>query len=193
TIAKFRAVRRLWARIEEACGLVPTPTHVAAETAWRMMTRRDPYVNMLRTTIAVAAAGLGGADSITALPYTAPLGLPDAFARRVPRNAPPTLLGEPNLARVADPGAGSGALEDITARLTAAAWSLFQEIEAAGGAWAALERGLVQSKVAAVREKRRQAVARRKDALTGTSDFPHLEEAPPAVLDVPAVTVPKEA
>jgi methylmalonyl-CoA mutase len=193
TIAKFRAVRRLWARIEEACGLVPKAAHVAAETAWRMMTRRDPYVNMLRITIAVAAAGLGGADSITALPHTAPLGLPDALARRVARNTQLILLEESNLARVADPAAGSGALEDITAKLGAAAWSLFQEIEAAGGVWAALERGLVQSKVAAVREKRRQAVARRKDALTGTSDFPHLDETPPAVLDVPTVATPKEA
>jgi len=193
TIAKFRAVRRLWARIEEACGLVPKPAQVAAETAWRMMTRRDPYVNMLRTTIAVAAAGLGGADSITALPHTAALGLPDAFARRVARNTQLILLEESNLARVADPAAGSGAIEDITAKLCAAAWSLFQEIETAGGAWAALERGLIQSKVAAVRDKHRQAVDHRKDALTGTSDFPDLAETPPAVLDVSTVATPKEA
>src|SRR5262249_3810239 len=92
TIAKFRALRKIWARAEEACGLAPAPAHVAAETAWRMMTRRDPYVNMLRTTIAVAAAGLGGADTITALPHTAALGLPDAFARRVVRNTQLILL-----------------------------------------------------------------------------------------------------
>ena len=158
-----------------------------------MMTRRDPYVNMLRTAIAVTAAGLGGADSITALPHTAPLGLPDAFARRVVRNTQLILLEESNLAKVGDPAAGSGALEDLTGKLCAAAWSLFQEIEAAGGAWAALERGLVQSKVAAVRDKRLQAVARRKDALTGTSDFPDLKETPPAVLDVPPIVAPKEA
>ena len=85
TMAKFRAVRKLWARVEEACGLAPKPALVTAETAWRMMTQRDPYVNMLRTTIAVAAAGFGGADAITVLPHTAPLGLPDAF--RPPRRA----------------------------------------------------------------------------------------------------------
>jgi methylmalonyl-CoA mutase len=192
TIAKFRALRKLWARVEEACGLAPEPAHVAAETAWRMMTKRDAYTNMLRITIAVAAAGLGGADSITVLPHTAPLGLPDAFARRLARNTQLILLEESNLAKVADPVAGSGAIEDITAKLAAAAWALFQEIESAGGAWAALERGLVQSKVAAVREKRRQAVARRKDALTGTSDFPDLDEALPAVLDVAPVTTPRE-
>ena len=97
-----------------------------------MMTRRDPYVNMLRTAIAVAAAGLGGADAITVLPHTAPLGLPDAFARRVARNTQLVLLEESNLFRVADPAAGSGALEAITQELCAAAWSLFQEIEKVG-------------------------------------------------------------
>src|SRR5262249_24037062 len=187
TVAKLRAVRKLWARIEEACGLVPKPPHVAAETAWRMMTRRDPYVNMLRTTIAVAAAGLGGADSIAALPHTAPLGLPDAFARRIGRNTQLILLEESNLAKVADPAAGSGAVEDITARLCAAAWSLFQEIEALGGAWAALERGFIQSQVAAVREKRLQAGCRRPGALTGASGFSNLAETLPPLSGVAPV------
>jgi methylmalonyl-CoA mutase len=193
TIAKFRAARKLWARVEEACGLSPQPAHVSAETAWRMLTRRDPYVNMLRNTVAVAAAGLGGADSITVLPHTAPLGLPDAFARRMARNTQLILLEESNLAKVADPVAGSGTLEDMTTKLAAAAWSLFQEVEAAGGAWAALERGLIQEKIAAVRTQREQAVARRKDTLTGTSDFPDLAETKPAILDVEPVAAPKES
>lgn len=193
TMAKFRALRKLWARVEDACGLTTKPAHVAAETAWRMMTRRDPYVNILRATVAVAAAGLGGADSITVLPHTAALGLPDAFARRVARNTQLILLEESNLAKVADPAAGSGAIEDLTSKLCAAAWSLFQEIEAAGGAWAALEQGIIQGKVAAVRAQRQQAVAQRKDALTGMSDFPDLAETLPAVLDVAKVTVPKES
>ena len=193
TIAKFRALRKLWARIEEACALAPKPAYVAAETAWRMMTRRDPYVNMLRTTIAITAAGVGSADSIVALPHTAALGLPDAFARRIVRNTQLILLEESNLARVSDPAAGSGAIEDLTQKLCSAAWATFQEIENAGGAWAALEARLIQTKVAAVRTERQQAVARRKDALTGTSDYPNLDEAPAAVLGVAPVTPPKEA
>ena len=127
---------------------------------------------MLRTTIAIAAAGLGGADSITALPYTAALGLPDAFARRVVRNTQLILLEESHLAKVTDPAAGSGAIEDLTGRLCAAAWTLFQDIEAAGGAWAALESRLVQSKVAAVRAERQQAVARVKTRLPGRATMP---------------------
>jgi methylmalonyl-CoA mutase len=193
TIAKFRSVRKLWARVEAACGLPPKPTYVAAETAWRMMTKRDVAVNMLRATIAVAAAGLGGADSITALPHTAALGLPDAFARRIARNTQLILLEESNLAKVSDPAAGSGAIEDLTGKLCAAAWKQFQEIEAAGGAWAALESGLVQKNIAAVRAERQKAAARRKDAITGTSDYPNLDEKAATVLDVARVTAPKES
>ena len=193
TIAKFRAVRKLWARVEEACGLTPRPVTVAAETAWRMMTRCDPYVNMLRTTIAVAAAGLGGADNIAVLPHTAAIGLPDAFARRVARNTQLILLEESNLAKVSDPAAGSGAIEDLTNKLAAAAWLQFQEIDKAGGAWSALERGLIQKNVAAVRAEREKAAARRKDAITGTSDYPDLNEKLPAVLNVAPMAPPKEA
>jgi methylmalonyl-CoA mutase len=193
TIAKLRALRKLWARLEEACGLAPRATHVAAETAWRMLTRRDPAVNMLRNTIAVAAAGFGGADSITVLPHTAPLGLPDRLARRIARNTQLVLLEESNLAKVADPAAGSGAVEALTQGLCTAAWQLFQEIEKAGGAWSALERGLIQRQVASVRAQRQNAVAERRDALTGTSDFPDLHEPPAPVLAVAPVPPPKEA
>ena len=192
TIAKFRAIRKLWARVEQACGLAPKKTTVAAETAWRMLTRRDPNVNMLRTTIAVAAAGLGGADNIVALPHTLALGLPDAFARRVARNTQLVLLEESHLAKVADPAAGSGAIEALTHELCTAAWSQFQQIDKAGGAWAALESGLIQKNVATVRAARQAAIARRKDTLIGTSDYPNLGEKLPAVLNVARVAPPKE-
>jgi len=193
TIAKFRAVRKLWARVEGICGLTPRPVTVAAETAWRMMTRRDPYVNMLRVTVAAAAAGLGGADNIAILPHTAAIGLPDAFARRVARNTHLVLLEESNLAKVSDPAAGSGAIEDLTNRICAMAWSQFQEIDKAGGAWAALEQGLIQKHVARVRAEREKAVAHRTDAITGTSDYPDLHERPAGVLDVARLAAPKEA
>jgi methylmalonyl-CoA mutase len=189
TMAKFRAARKIWERVEAACGLSPKPVMIAAETAWRMMTKRDPYVNMLRTTIAVAAAGLGGADSIAVLPHTVALGLPDALARRIARNTQLVLLEESNLGRVADPAAGSGALEAITAELAAAAWTLFQDIEKSGGAWAALESGLIQRNVAAMRAEREKATARGKDILTGTNAFPNIHESLPAVLDVVPASV----
>jgi methylmalonyl-CoA mutase len=193
SIAKLRALRLLWARIEQACGLAPKPVFVSAVTAWRMMTKRDPWVNLLRTTVAAFAAGLGGADAITVLPFTAALGLPDRFARRLARNTQLVLIEEAHLAKVADPAAGAGALGDLTGQLSRAAWTLFQQIEAAGGAVAALAAGLIQRQVTAVRGAREAAVATRRDPLTGTSEFPDLAELPVAVLDVAPVTLAPSA
>jgi methylmalonyl-CoA mutase len=184
TIAKFRALRKLWARIETSCGLTPEPAFIGAETAWRTMTRNDPYMNILRATIAVFAAGIGGADAITVLPFTAARGLPDAFARRIARNIQLILLDEANVARVADPAAGAGGSEQLTGQLCKAAWTLFQEIETAGGAPAAIAQGLIQDKVAAARAAQERAVATRDIALVGANEFPELDETPVAVLDV---------
>src|SRR6202140_5511591 len=182
TLAKFRALRLLWARIEVACGLTPKPIFIAAETAWRMLTQRDPYVNMLRATIATFSAGLGGANAVTVLPHTLALGLPDPFPRRVARNTQLVLLEESNLAKVSDQAAGSGGVQNLTQQLCGAAWSLFQEIEKAGGAFAALEQNLIQRKVAAARAVRETNIARRKEVLTGASEFPNLGETQVAVL-----------
>jgi methylmalonyl-CoA mutase len=181
TIAKFRSLRKLWRRIESACGLAAEPIVISAETAWRMMTQRDAYTNILRATIAVFGAATGGADAITVLPFTAARGIPDLFARRVARNTQLVLADEAFLAKVADPGAGSGAIETLTDQLCRAAWSFFQEIETAGGTAAALATGVIQNKVAAVRAKRAAAVARRRDALIGATLFPNLAENEPPI------------
>ena len=190
TLAKFRALRLLWARIEQACGLAPKPLFIAADTAWRMLTQRDPYVNILRNTMATFSAGLGGADSIAVLPHTLALGLPDALARRVARNTQLVLIEESNLARVSDPAAGAGGMEALTTDLCGAAWQMFQEIEKAGGLFPALEQNLIQRQVAAARQQREANIARRKEVLTGASEFPNLREAPVAVLDAKAVVLP---
>ena len=182
TVAKFRAFRRLWARIEQACGLAPKLIRLHAETAWRMTTRRDPWVNLLRATVATFSAGIGGADTITALPFTTALGLPDAFARRLARNTQLILMEEANLWRVADPSAGAGAFEDVTAALAEQAWSLFQEIEREGGIVISLMSGNLQDQIATVRTKREAAVAKRQEPITGVSEFPLIGESDVAVL-----------
>ncbi|MDB5486026.1 MAG: Methylmalonyl-CoA mutase [Tardiphaga sp.] len=184
TMAKFRALRRLWARVEESCGLTPKPLFIAAETAWRMLTQRDPYVNMLRGTIATFSAGLGGANSLGVLPHTLALGLPDAFARRAARNTQLVLLEESNLAKVADPAAGSGAIETLTHQLCEAAWTQFQEIEAASGTFMALGNNLIQPRIAATRAARAASIAKRREVLTGASEFPNLHEPRATVLKV---------
>ena len=183
TLAKFRAMRLLWARVEQASGLTPKPMFIAADTAWRMLTQRDAYVNMLRATMATFSAGLAGANTIAVLPHTLALGLPDDFARRVARNTQLILLEESNLAKVSDPAAGSGGIETLTKQLCEAAWVLFQEIEKAGGIFAALEQNLIQRKVAATRAIREANIAKRRDVLTGASEFPNLHETNAAVLE----------
>jgi methylmalonyl-CoA mutase len=189
-IAKLRALRQLWARIETASGLAPKPIHIHAETAWRMMTRRDPAVNMLRATMATFVAATGGADSLSVLPHTLALGLPNAFARRVARNTQNVLAEESNLWRVADPAAGAGAYEALTDALCEKAWSAFQAIEAAGGMAEHLASGIFQKEVAAKRSQQEADIARRKVQITGTSEFPNLSEHDETVLDVPRNTAP---
>jgi methylmalonyl-CoA mutase len=187
TMAKFRALRLLWARVEQACGLESRPLFIAADTAWRMLSQRDAYVNMLRATMAVFSAGLAGANSINVLPHTLALGLPDPFARRVARNTQLVLLEESNLAKVSDPAAGSGGIEALTHELCEAAWRAFQETEKAGGVFAALEQNLIQRQVVTTRAAREANIARRKEVLTGASEFPNLKETQVAVLDAKPV------
>lgn len=182
TQAKPRAFRQLWAAALGACGLAAKPVAVHMETAWRSLTRHDPYVNLLRGTVAAFAAGVGGADSLTVLPFTQAIGLPDDFARRLARNTQIILMEEANVHRVADPGAGAGAIEERTEKLAAAAWELFRQVEREGGMVEALASGAWQRRLAAARAARAKDIATRRLPLTGTSEFPLLGEAVPSVL-----------
>lgn len=195
-IAKLRALRRLMARLQEACGLPQAPIRIHAETAWRMLTRRDTPVNMLRNAIATFAAGLGGADSVTVLPHVAALGLADAQARRIARNTQAVLIEESQLWRAADPSCGAGSIEALTDALCEKAWALFQEIEREGGVVASLQAGAFQARVAETRARRERGVATGRTPLTGASAFPHLGERPETVLPVappPRKEAPKAA
>jgi methylmalonyl-CoA mutase len=133
---------------------------------------------MLRTTLACLAAGVGGAESVTVLPFDHALGLPDAFARRIARNTSTILLEESHLARVIDPAGGSWYVERLTDELAHAAWSFFQELERAGGQAAALASGLVGERLAATWQDRSRKLARRREPITGVSEFPNLAERP---------------
>jgi methylmalonyl-CoA mutase len=178
TIAKLRAARRLAARVAEACGAshAVDKLHIAATTSQRMMARRDPWVNLLRTTIACAGAAFGGADAITVLPYTWAMGKPDAFARRIARNTHLVLQAESALGRVADPGHGAWFIESMTEELAKSAWGLFREIEAKGGMGPALESGFIQAEIAKVAAARANDIAAGRLELTGVSAFPQLAE-----------------
>jgi methylmalonyl-CoA mutase len=128
-------MRIMWRRVLQASGLPDAPLRLHAETSWRMMAVKDPHTNILRATAAVFGAGLGGADSITVLPFPLAQGLPNAFSRRVARNVQTVLAEESNLWRVADPASGAGYIEAYTQGLCEKAWSVFQDAEA--GDWPA--------------------------------------------------------
>ncbi|QUC57508.1 methylmalonyl-CoA mutase small subunit [Streptomyces sp. A2-16] len=179
TIAKLRAARRLWARVAEVCGAPGAGAQAQhAVVSPVMMTRRDPWVNMLRATIATLAAGVGGAEAVTVLPFDHALGLPDAFARRIARNTSTILVEESHLSRVIDPAGGSWYVERLTDELAEAAWRFFRTIERDGGQAAVLRSGRLRTDLATTWAQRSKKLATRREPITGVSEFPHLGEKP---------------
>lgn len=178
TMAKLRAARRLVMRVADACGAGTAAEKMkyVATTSERMMAKRDPWVNMLRTAVACAGAAFGGAEAITVLPFTWALGQPDAFARRIARNTHLVLQEESAAARVIDPAHGSWYVEALTDQLAGKAWELFQAIEAKGGMARVLESGFVQGEIARVAEARAKNIANGRVELTGVSAFPMLAD-----------------
>ena len=183
-IAKFRAMRLLWNRMQEACGLTPEPAALHAETGFRMLSAGDPNTNMLRITAATFAAGIGGADSVSVSPFTGPLGLPNEFARRMARNVQSILMEESNLYRVIDPASGSGAFEALSDNLALEAWAKFQEIEKAGGIDKALIGGLIHGWIAKANKARKAALQSGEMPVLGVSLHPHDGSQDVSVLDV---------
>lgn len=167
TMAKLRAARRLWARVTQACGIEPVPQRQHAVTAGTMMSRRDPWVNMIRTTVACFAAAVGGADAITVSPYDAAIGVPDPLGLRIARNTQLLLREESHIHQVIDPSGGSFYAESLTDALAATAWSLFQELEAGAS---------LADRIEAAHAARSRDVATRRLPLTGVSEFPDLDE-----------------
>ena len=180
TIATLRAVRRLWARVLQACGApaAAASARTHAVTSSVMMTERDPWVNLLRTAVAALAGGVGGAESLTVLPFDAAVGLPDDFARRIARNTQSILLEESHLGRVLDPAGGSWYVEQLTDSLARAGWDWFQRIERAGGQRSALNSGLIAEHIGAGWAERSARLARRREPILGVSEFPNLAEKP---------------
>ncbi|MGB3696809.1 MAG: methylmalonyl-CoA mutase family protein [Gordonia sp. (in: high G+C Gram-positive bacteria)] len=182
-IAKLRALRSVWARVADVLGEPDAGaaiTHAVTDLA--MLTQRDPWVNMLRSTVAAFGAGVGGADQVTVLGYDAALPAEQrsssvSFSHRMARNTQLILLEESNLGRVLDPAGGSWFVESLTADLAAAAWEVFTEVERRGGFHAALEAGWIGEQVAESLAARDAAVAHRKAPLTGVSEFPNIDEA----------------
>jgi methylmalonyl-CoA mutase len=180
SIAKLRAARRIWDRVAELSGASDERRgqHQHAVTSAAMLTRRDPWVNMLRTTIACFAAAVGGADAITVAPFDAAIGRSDDFARRIARNTHSILHDESSLARVIDAAGGSWFVESLTDELAEKAWDVFTRIEQVGGALSALNSGAIGELLAQTHAKRADDIAHRRAPITGVSEFAFVGEPP---------------
>ena len=182
TIAKMRALRLIWARVAEVLGEADSgAVTVHAVTSAAMMTTRDPWVNMLRTTVAAFGAGAGGADTVQVLPFDEAIagGYPGAapgFSARIARNTQLLLLEESHIGRVMDPAGGSWYVEDLTRRLAAQAWAHFQQIELRGGFGSCTD--YVAGEIDRIRLRRSEDIAHRRRAVTGVNEFPNLAEPP---------------
>lgn len=170
-IARLRALRLLWTRVQEAAGLEPQPALIQARTSRRTQTVHDPHVNMLRATTQAFSAVLGGAQGLHVSPFDEVDSVPDGFSRRIARNVQLLLRHETRAHHVGDPAGGSWFAERLTADLAEAAWSHFQAVEAAGGLAAALQSGLVQERITAAADRRRERLATGRDVLVGTTRY----------------------
>lgn len=182
TIAKLRAARQLWARVAEVVGEPDAgAARLHAVTSLPMMAQRDPWVNMLRTTLAAFSAGVGGADTVLVHPFDVAIpggfpGTPASFARRIARNTQLLLLEESHVGQVLDPAGGSWFAEDLTKQLAEEAWKHFQDIESRGGFEAA--RDYVANRIAEVAAQRAEDIAHRRTAITGVNEYANLAEPP---------------
>jgi methylmalonyl-CoA mutase len=171
SLAKLRAARRIWGRLTEACGAA-CAARVEARASDRMLTRADPWTNLIRLTAAAFAGAAGGADAVVLGAFTDALGAPTGFARRQSRNIQLVLAEEAHVGRVIDPAGGSGYLETLTDEIARAAWTRFQAIEAAGGVVRALESGHIADLAAQSRAELAGRLGRREVKLLGVTDFP---------------------
>lgn len=177
-IAKFRAARMLWAQIvkkyevaDEDCKMM-----VHAITSRFNQTLYDAYVNLLRSQTECMSAALAGVDSITVTPFDTPYKKPDDFSERIARNQQFLLKEESHLDKVVDPAGGSYYVETLTVAIAEQAWKVFLAVEEAGGFLAQVNDGSVQKVIRETSEKRHTDVARRKEFLLGTNQFPNINE-----------------
>lgn len=183
SIAKLRAARTVMAHLLKACGAEDQNCTVPiwATTSQRMLSRREPWVNILRGTVATAAANVGGANAISVAAFDYRLGETDAPGRRIARNTAIVLQEEASLHRICDPLGGSGYLESLTGSLCEKAWDFFQQIERTGGMAAGLMAGSVQSAINQTEQIQRKSLTTRSQTLVGISDFPSTDDALPTL------------
>ncbi|MBL1419180.1 MAG: hypothetical protein COC24_001580 [Alphaproteobacteria bacterium] len=189
TIAKIRALRQLWAELLDGLGIQQSSAYIYAETSYRMVSKSDPWVNLLRATVACFSAGIGGVNQLGILPMSAAIGLSPSFDRRLARHIQTILIEESHLAEVTDPSHGSFYIENLTANITQKAWEIFQTTQKNNGLIANLLSGNIQQQISLVSKKREQDYQAEELCLVGTSEFINHDEKPYETLKVDRITV----
>ena len=178
-IAKLRAARLLWSTIVEqykpTCDCAYKIRINTVASTWNK-TLYDPYVNMLRSTTEGMSAVIGGSDAISLLPFDVAYKESDEFSRRIARNVQVILKEEAFMDRVVDPAAGSYYVETLTNAIAEHAWTLFQSVEANGGALKAIEDGTLKAEIEKSCQKRDMDIATRRYILLGTNQYPNIKE-----------------
>ena len=177
-IAKFRAARLLWANImatytdnKEACKI-----HMHAVTSTYNLSVFDAHMNLLRTQTEAMSAALGGVDSMTVTPFDVTYEEPNDFSERLARNQQLLLKEESHMGRIVDVAGGSYYIENLTVAIAEQAWKLFLAVEEDGGFYAQVKAGKVQAAVAESTKTRHANVAKRKEILVGTNQYPNFTE-----------------
>lgn len=175
-IAKLRAARFLWSKLQESFGVKAQKMDIHSVTTRWNKTIYDPYVNMLRTTTEGMAAAIGGTDSLTIEPFNAVFEKTTEFSERIARNQQNLLNEESYFSKIADPAAGSYYIESITASLIEHAWNLFLEVQEKGGYIEAFKAGFIQSKIKETATKKDKMIAQRRENVLGVNQFPNFTE-----------------
>ncbi len=190
-IAKFRAARVLWANIAKAYGVQnPDAQKIqshAATSSWNQ-TVYDSYVNMLRDTTEAMSAAIAGVHSLLVLPFDHPYRKAGEFSNRIARNVQSILKEEAHFDKVIDPAGGSYYIENLTESIGKSAWDIFKGVEAEGGYVAAFKAGSVQKAIKEVSAKRDLNIARRRETILGTNQYPNFLETAPDEITPEMVT-----
>lgn len=187
-IAKLRAARMLWAKVCDASGVAnPASARMLlhARTSSQTKSIFDAHNNLIRSTVEAFAAGVGGCDSLYVAPFDEAIGTPDELSMRLARNQQILLQEEAHIGAVADPAGGSYLIESLTDSIAREAWAFMQKIEGQGGVVAALSGGMLQKEIMAAAQKKREALAKRRDLMVGISSWSDPTEPLPQKSHIP--------
>ncbi|HWB63034.1 MAG TPA: methylmalonyl-CoA mutase family protein [Chitinophagales bacterium] len=186
-VAKFRAARRMWAKITQQLGATDARAQMLrfhTQTGGSTLTAQQPENNISRVTLQALAAVLGGTQSLHTNGYDEALSLPTEKAAKIALRTQQVIGYESGVVDTVDPLAGSYFIETLTNQIEEAAWKYIQRIDEMGGSVAAIEQGFMQTEIAASSYKYQGAVESGEKVIVGVNQFKETEEAGTEILRI---------